>query len=281
MQRDLISGLIVEKLTSLGVEKLASHYLGSGPINHLVIDDLLPAELATHLCESFPPESRLRLLDARQEKKFVGVRFENGEKIVEECIYAFQQAPVLDLFAKICSIDQLEGDPELYAGGVSSMSNTCFLNPHIDNSHDRLKKRFRRLNLLYYVSKGWRSDEGGQLLLYPSGLQFEPIEIDCRFNRLVVMRTDNRSLHAVKAVSSVENRRKAISNYYFTSSSPLGRDYYHSTSFRGFPGETRKDFLLRIDALIRTSIKSMTGSLIGRYIHTGYHRRDGKADFRG
>ena len=41
------------------------------------------------------------------------------------------------------------------------MSEGCFLNPHIDNSHDRNLENYRRLNLLYYVNKDWISDDNG------------------------------------------------------------------------------------------------------------------------
>ena len=56
--------------------------------------------------------------------------------------------------------------------GISSMSKGCFLNPHIDNSHDRKIKKFRRLNLLYYVNKNWDPiNDGGDLLLFPDGIK--------------------------------------------------------------------------------------------------------------
>ena len=38
---------------------------------------------------------------------------------------------------QITDINGLDGDPELYAGGASSMSKVYFLNPHIDNSQNR------------------------------------------------------------------------------------------------------------------------------------------------
>ena len=272
MDRTEIARLIKIKLEQIGIEKLKENYLCSGPINHLIIDNLLPSELAHQLCEKFPPESQLTELNERQEKKYVGVEFLENQKLIEECIYAFQDERILNLFTKICAIEDLIGDPELYAGGISSMSRSCFLNPHIDNSHDRLKKNYRRLNLLYYVSNSFSPRDGGQLLLYPHGIKSEPIEINSHFNRLVIMRTDNKSLHAVKEVTSPTNRRMCISNYYFSSSSPSGKKYYHSTSFRGFPGELKKDVALRLSAIARTSIKTLTGNIIGKYINTGRHR---------
>jgi len=274
MNRKEIANLIEARISEAGVESLKNQYQSSGSINYLIIDNLLPTGLANSISDSFPRESNLKLLNARQEKKYVGVEFAPEQKVIEECIYSFQENTLLKLFSSICSIQDIEGDPELYAGGISSMSNSCFLNPHIDNSHDRLRTKYRRLNLLYYVSRGWETLDGGQLVIYPNGIKNTPIEIDSLFNRLVVMRTDNKSLHGVKEVNSKVNRRKTISNYYFSKTSPTNEKYYNSTSFRGFPGETKKDIILRLNAFARTTIKSATGNFIGKYISTGYHRKE-------
>ena len=157
----------------------------------------------------FPGDSQLFLLNERQERKYVGVSFTKDEYLVEECIFAFQHSSVINLISAICGIPELQGDSELYAGaGVSVMNHGCFLNPHIDNSHNRVKKLFRRLNLLYYVSRSFESDSGGQLMLFPDGIKNPPTCIDSMFNRLVIMKTDNRSLHAVSRISSSTFTRK-------------------------------------------------------------------------
>lgn len=272
--RSSIAALICHRLHDQGIEVLKSNYRLSGKINYFIIDNLLPLELVEKVDDCFPAESQLNLLSERQERKYVGVNFSQNQAIVEECIFAFQQPSVINLISEICGIPDLQGDPELYAGaGVSSMSKDCFLNPHIDNSHDRLKKLFRRLNLLYYVSRNFSPGCGGQLLLFPDGIKNDPVRIDSLFNRLVVMRTDNRSLHAVSKIDSITARRKTVSNYYFSASSPDGSNYYHSTSFRAFPGESRrKDLVLRLNSASRSLIKKLTGSFIGRVVNTGQHR---------
>ena len=181
---------------------------------------------------------------------------------------------MIDLIGEITRISDLIGDPELYAGGISSMSEGCFLNPHIDNSHDRNLEHYRRLNLLYYVNKDWiPEDSGGDLILYPKGIRKEEIQIPCKFNRLVIMRTDNRSLHGVRKVTTKNNRRKCISNYYFSKNSPSNKNYYHSTSFRGFKKEYIKGTFLRINALSRTVTKKIIYKLSGKSISTNYHKK--------
>ncbi len=274
MNRKEISDLILSRISEESVNKLQKNYLSSSSINYLVIDNLLPTKLALEINSNFPSRNEMKLLTGPQEKKFVATNWGKEKKIVEECLFAFQDRRLLKEISKICQIKDLSGDPELYAGGVSLMDKGCFLNPHIDNSHDRLKERYRRLNLLYYVTKPWNSfEDGGELVLFPKGINSDIISIPTEFNRLVIMRTDNKSLHGVNKITSDENARKCISNYYFSVSSPNEKEYYHSTSFRGFKKEKVKDIYLRINSFTRTTIKSFTGNLIGKFINTGYHRK--------
>ena len=274
MNRFDISKLILSKFKNITFEYLKNQYAESGPINHIVIDELLPREIALKLNDLFPNESELNHIKGVQENKFVGVNFSKSQNLIEECIYSFQEPLVIDAISKITRIKELIGDPELYAGGISSMSEGCFLNPHIDNSHDRNLENFRRLNLLYYVNKDWiSSDSGGDLILYPKGIRKGEIQIPCKFNRLVIMKTDNRSLHGVRKVTTKNNRRKCLSNYYFSKKSPLDKEYYHSTSFRGFKKEYIKGTILELNALSRTLAKNIFYKLSGKSISTNLHKR--------
>ena len=41
--------------------------------------------------------------------------------LLEQIIYAFQDADIVSLIQSICGIDKLETDAHLYAGGISTM----------------------------------------------------------------------------------------------------------------------------------------------------------------
>jgi Rps23 Pro-64 3,4-dihydroxylase Tpa1-like proline 4-hydroxylase len=268
-----ISNLISNKL----VENTAHYqeiWTNSGNIKHLIIDDLLPEPLAYQIYQCFPSHEDMILREGPQERKFISVSFPETASLVEECLYAFQNEHVIRLIANICNIPDLHGDPELYAGGISSMDTGCFLNPHIDNSHDRLRQSYRRLNLLYYASANWDSSTEGCLQIWPGGLKESPVIIPSIFNRLVIMATDRKSIHSVsKIVSPGEHRRLCVSNYFFSSISPENLEYYHSTSFRGFPDEQSKDLLLRLGGSVRTALKSVTGTFFGDVISNGHFRK--------
>ena len=127
-----------------------------------------------------------------------------------------------------------------------------FLNPHIDNSHDAKRQRFRRLNLLYYVSPHWTLENGGNFELWDEARVVQKTLVS-RANRLVVMETTNTSWHSVSPVVADEPRC-CISNYYFSGISPDESDYYHVTCFSGRPEQKVEKALGIVDNALRNVI---------------------------
>ena len=88
-----------------------------------------------------------------RENKYIAAQMDLYHPILEDIIYAFQDERIVKLVAKICAIKEAFPDDKLYAGGISLMGKNQFLNPHLDNSHDKERERWRVLNLLYYVKQ--------------------------------------------------------------------------------------------------------------------------------
>jgi Rps23 Pro-64 3,4-dihydroxylase Tpa1-like proline 4-hydroxylase len=225
-------------------------------IGYFYVDDLLPIEIALKIQEVFPKPSEMVLKKSLAEDKYVAAQMNLYNPILEEIIYAFQDKKIVDLIAEICMIDEAIPDENLYAGGISMMGKNQFLNPHLDNSHDKDRERWRVLNLLYYVTPNWEESYGGNLELWPNGLKQNQITIHCKFNRLAVMVTHNSSLHSVSPVI-FDGFRCCISNYYFSKKPLLETDNFHVTSFRGRPENKVTDILLRLDTFLRMSIRKV------------------------
>jgi Rps23 Pro-64 3,4-dihydroxylase Tpa1-like proline 4-hydroxylase len=237
-------------------EELRGLWLTSGPINHCIIDDLFPDAWAREIRNAFPSSEQMVLKRSLREFKYVAAQMDRYNPLLEETIYAFQASAVVNLVQDITGLRALEPDKMLYAGGISVMGQGHFLNPHIDNSHDKFRRRYRVLNLLYYASPNWNTSKGCNLELWPNGLRNAPIVIESRFNRLVIMVTHQGSWHSVSRSVSLENRC-CVSNYYF-SAEPVGSEkYFHVTSFRGRPDQPVRDFLLKSDIWLRTAIRKI------------------------
>lgn len=237
-------------------ERIRQQWHDTRPINYFILDDVLPQAWANSIRAAFPESDRMVLKRSLRELKYVAAQMNKHNPLLEEIIYAFQDPQIVQLIEEATGLKSLEPDEMLYAGGISLMARDHFLNPHIDNSHDKFRQRYRVLNLLYYVSPEWERAHGGNLELWPDGPSGEPVTIVSRFNRLVVMVTHPGSWHSVSRSQS-DQPRCCVSNYYFSREPVGGSQYFHVTSFRGRPEQPGRDLLLRTDIWLRMMIRKI------------------------
>jgi Rps23 Pro-64 3,4-dihydroxylase Tpa1-like proline 4-hydroxylase len=220
---------------------------------HFVVEELLPAEVCRNIYEAFPRDGGgFFSRSSFREKKRTSANLDAYSPILGAITYALQDSRVVRQIADLVGMRELEPDPKLYAGGLSMMFKEDFLNPHIDNSHDADRMKYRRLNLLYYVSPNWQLENGGNLELWNSD-QTVPKAIVAKPNRLVVMETNKTTWHSVSPVV-VDTPRCCVSNYYFSEESPESAEYFHVTSFTGRPDEKLKRAAALVDNGIRNVV---------------------------
>ena len=265
MDKLSLKKLILKRLD----EKIISN--SDGNFSYWIINDLLPKEIAEDIASKFPEESILRKRDSLREYKRVGIDFDSYDPLMENITYVFHESEIVNKISKITGFKEMVPDYQLYAGGLSSMSKNSFLNPHLDNSHNDDGSMFRVLNLLYYVSKDWKFDYGGNLVLFPKGMDDKSITLHSKFNTLVLMETNNESYHGVSKVTNNLPRR-CVSNYYFSNFSTNNSDYNHVTSFFSFKKDSKiKSFKLFLDRSVRKFLSKPIKSLIK---HKNWHKRD-------
>ncbi len=217
------------------------------------IDDLLPRNEADKIAAAFPDSHSMRLLDSFREKKYTSKALDEFDQIIADITFAFQDERVIEKVAELTGIRDAVGDPHLYAGGISAMESGHFLNPHIDNSHDGERQNYRVLNLLYYITPNWRSENGGNLELWDEKVRSR-VEIPSLFNRLVLMATNDKSFHSVNQVKA-DSPRRCISNYYFSPHSPNGYETFHVTYFMARPEQKFRRLVTKVDSDIRTFVR--------------------------
>jgi len=251
-----LAQLIVKRIIQ-EKDRIKTQYQGSkNQIGYFFIDDLLPPEITDYINSQFPSHDKMVLKKSIRENKYIGVQMNQYPQILEELIYAFQDDRVVNLIKEVCEIKDLVPDKNLYAGGLSSMKHSQFLNPHLDNSHDKERNRWRVLNLLFYVSPNWKDSNGGHLQIWPRGLKQDQITLHSRFNRLIVMATHNKSWHSVSPVT-VDASRNCVSNYYFSSTALSKTDKFHVTTFRGRPHQKIRNYILKIDSFLRMNLRKV------------------------
>jgi len=228
----------------------SSQYIGT---RFLAIDDLLPGSWAMDIYKRFPEKGEMRFFSSFREEKYTFKQLNNAPSILEDITYAIQDPKVIALIEQITGFSSQMPDPSLYAGGLSLMTKNSFLNPHIDNSHDADRKYYRTLNLLYYVTPGWKMEYGGNLELWDTKVENAKI-ISSLFNRLVIMETNLNSWHSVNPVL-IDANRCCVSNYYFSDYAPEGREYFHVTSFSARPNQKALRIFAKVDSLLRNTVR--------------------------
>ena len=266
MDRKKIAEIIVDQLKTnkKNIELLVNNSINE--VGYFYLDDLLPEDFVIKLFNVFPETKDMFLRKNIREYKYVGIQMNKYNSLIEETIYAFQDLRVVEYIAKIFNLKNIYPDPKLYAGGISVMKENNFLNPHIDNSHNEGRKKWRVLNLLYYVTPDWKEEYGGNLEIWNKGMNSKQITIESKFNRLVVMLTHNHSWHSVSPVNHIVNRC-CISNYYFSDFSTNSNANFHVTSFRARPGNKLKDLVLRFDTYLRMIIRNFFKHGIKKEFH--------------
>lgn len=257
MDRNELARLIVARLESKR-DDIEAQWRAPKDTNtrHFVIDDFLPVEVAREIYDAFPKDANgFFNRESFREKKRTSAHLDQYARILGEITYAFQDPVTVAKVAEIVEFEAIEPDPSLYAGGLSMMFKGDFLNPHLDNSHDGERNRYRRLNLLYYVSPDWKLENGGNFELWDEACK-TPKTLVSQFNRLVVMETNRKSWHSVSPVV-VDAPRCCVSNYFFSTISPDESDYFHVTSFTGRPEETGKRAVGVVDNALRNAVSKV------------------------
>jgi Rps23 Pro-64 3,4-dihydroxylase Tpa1-like proline 4-hydroxylase len=266
----IVAGLEREKA------RLTEEFRQPSRLQSAAIDDVLPEEWVRQIFAAFPKPSEMMERKSLREHKLVAAQMDHYHPLLEEIVYAFQDPRIVALSTEITGIEGMLPDDHLYAGGISLMAQGHFLNPHLDNSHDKDRNLYRVLNLLYYVSPNWSHESGGNLELWDNGPEGDPREIVSRENRLVLMATHKTSWHSVNKVQASHAPRCCVSNYYFSPTALEHQQYFHVTTFRGRPEEPIKDVLLQGDAALRSGIRKVFKKGVTKTTHV-YEKEDEKS----
>lgn len=263
--RDQLTAWIVERLSRDSADLAAQFRAPPAPIPtaHFVVDDLLPEAVCREIHAAFPADRQaFREMKSFRERKVTSKNLDQYPPILADITFAIQSLEVVAAVEAITGIRQQRPDPLLYAGGLSMMMRGDYLHPHLDNSHDKDRRYYRTVNLLYYVTPDWKLEDGGNLELWDREVK-TPLMIHSRFNRLVVMATDRHSWHSVNPVQT-EGRRCCVSNYYFSPVSPEGEEYFHVTSFAARPEQSGRQLLFAADNAARGLARKLRRRGFGR-----------------
>ena len=218
------------------------------PYPHCIIDNFLDTNIANVLYNNI---NTIKLETAT--RKFIVTTSKT-----EYNKFGFSDIEILPLAITLTSkeftekLEKLTGIPGLIYGdlrlkgaGVHIIKNKGFLKMHTDFNtygHATHGKLDRRINLLLYMNKDWKSEYKGDLLMYHPDNISEVKRIQPIFNRCVIFNTTNKSIHGHPEPLCFPDDniyRKSIAVYYYSKNENGKLDFegdaYHGTLWHKTP----------------------------------------------
>lgn len=153
----------------------------------------------------------------------------------------------------LTGIDNLIADDDLFGAGFHQSLKGAFLDIHVDFNVHPQKGWYRRLNLLLFLNKNWKTEYAGNLELWDMDKRERITTITPEFNRCVIFETTEKSFHGhPQPLNTPEGvTRKSLAVYYYTQQPPhtQQRVEAHNSVFKNTEG-------------IKGSIKNFLSGLI-------------------
>jgi hypothetical protein len=142
----------------------------------------------------------------------------------------FNSRQFLLFLETLTGIENLIPDPYFLGGGIHSAKKGGFLNIHTDfNWHHKLQLH-RRVNVLIYLTKDWRTEYKGNLELWNKNKSKKIIEYEPIYNSCVIFNTSAISYHGHPIpVNGHNNVYRRVLNLYYYSSDRKKSEIYNPT----------------------------------------------------
>jgi hypothetical protein len=216
---------------------LRERYAAAQPFPHIALDGLFADDVLDDVLAGFPPPSDpawARFENSLEKKLGNYGHLEELSPAIRGFLTGLNSPRMLEFLETLTGIDGLIPDPYFGGGALHQIVPGGFLKVHADfNWHPKLRLD-RRLNMLVYLNRGWRSDWGGALELWDREMSGAAASIEPLFNRTVVFTTTDSSFHGHPRPLACppDVTRKSVSLYYYSNGRPEAeRSAPHDTIF--------------------------------------------------
>jgi len=155
---------------------------------------------------------------------------------------------MIETISKLTKIPNLECDEYLHGAGLHAHPRHGRLNMHLDYEKHLISGKYRRLNVILYMSKDWNNDEwNGQTELWDNDMQECVVKSPVIFNTAIIFKTNEISWHGVpEIIKCPENTyRKSIAYYYLSELIDTKNNTYEKLGNDGSGYRTKATFVKR------------------------------------
>jgi 2OG-Fe(II) oxygenase superfamily len=234
---------------------LRESYHQAKPFPHLVLDNVFSPALLDRVANEAPPMSGHQWVNIEHEDLERVVRMRSAVEMgpaSREFTALLHSPAFLYLLSEITGVWQLLPDPYLQGGGHAVMRRGGFFEVHADINVAYDTGLRRRMALLVFLNKDWRSEYNGQLELWSNDASRCEVSIEPRFNRVVLFEVAFPNYHGVPAPLTCppEAMRHTFLTYFHTADlgeySKGNRTKPHSSLFAPRFYRGKKSWLRRL-----------------------------------
>jgi len=228
------------------IDQYSKEFQIATPFNHIAIDNAFDQNTLDKLLAEFDntdwAKHDVRNHEGVQVKKRSNWKTDSDiPPIAHSIIQTLNSGDFMRWLSKLTGIEGIICDPYLSGGGFNQINKGGMLAIHADGNWHDLMGVHRRLNVILYLNKDWDEEWGGHFELWDRERTKCEKKIAPLFNRLVVFRTDDFSMHGhPHPLNCPEDRsRRSLILYYYTNTRPkneLESDDKHRAIFYKLDG---------------------------------------------
>ncbi len=235
------------------VEELQPNFINALPFEHIVIDDFLSDEYANELHDLFPDKfDDWYKYENPIEYKYTYDNIDKLDDKLKNYFYYLSSNKMIDIFRKLTNIPDLIHDEFLHGAGLHCHPRYGRLNIHLDYEKHPFTGKERRLNIIFFLTKDWKEEWGGQNELWNNDAAKCVTKTDVKFNRAIIFKTNDISWHGLPntILCPHDIYRKSLAFYYVSPLTSLKTEYRNKAKYI-LTGKTKHNVNLQILCNIR------------------------------
>lgn len=228
---------------------LRASWDGAKPFKHIILDDTFDNSLLDRVCQEIPridDETWVRENDERI-KQFNHRSPVTLSEAASELVTLLHSAAFLYFLSEMTGIWELLPDPYLQGASYHVVPRGGFFDVHVDRNVAYSTGLTRRLALMLYLNKGWKTEYGGQFELWNETGTQRVKSVEPVFNRCLIFEVTDTSYHGlpVPVACPPGQTRNSFAVYYHTVAKPGNGATKEHTSVYAPASYRQKSFSVR------------------------------------
>jgi Rps23 Pro-64 3,4-dihydroxylase Tpa1-like proline 4-hydroxylase len=201
----------------INIDNLKTKFINAEPFENIVIDNFLNNEYAEKLSDLFPNNyEKWYKYENPIEVKYAFDEINILPEELKNYFYILSTKIFINKIQKLTNINELEFDEYLHGAGLHSHSTNGRLNIYLDYEKHPYSGKERRINIILFLSKEWKSEWNGANELWNKEISECVLKTDVKFNRAIIFKTNDISWHGIpdKILCPNDVYRKSLAYYY-------------------------------------------------------------------